>query len=87
MSHDEPHKTTDDKLVYMANQIATFFKSQPEGERAAGIAGHINKFWEQRMRRAFFAMIDKGDPRFDPLVVAAATHIKRPADVGQTTQA
>ncbi len=83
MSHDEPHKTTDDKLVYMATQIATFFKSQPEAEQSAGIAGHINKFWEQRMRRAFFAMIDQGDPRFDPLVVKAAALIKRPAEVKQ----
>lgn len=83
MSHDEPHKTTDDKLVYMANQIATFFKSQPEAERPKGVADHINKFWEQRMRRAFFAMIDKGDPRFDPLVVQAAPLIKRPAEIAK----
>ncbi|WP_075291619.1 formate dehydrogenase subunit delta [Pararhizobium arenae] len=83
MSHDQPHKTTDDKLIYMANQIATFFKSQPEGEQVKGISGHINKFWEQRMRRAFFVMIDQGDSRFDPLVVKAAALIKRPAEVKQ----
>ena len=43
---------TNGKLVRMANQIATFFKSQPEAERVPGIATHINKFWEPRMRKA-----------------------------------
>ena len=27
-----------DKIVRMANQIATFFHSQPQAERAAGVA-------------------------------------------------
>ncbi|MGG2474419.1 formate dehydrogenase subunit delta, partial [Rhizobium sp. BR5] len=30
----------------MANQIATFFLSQPEDIRVDGVATHINKFWE-----------------------------------------
>ena len=33
---------------------ATFFKSYPEKEALEGIAEHINKFWEPRMRRMFF---------------------------------
>lgn len=74
MSHD--HIT--EKLIRMANQIATFFKSQPEGERLAGIAMHINKFWEPRMRRQFFELIDAGAEGFDPLVIEAATLIRRP---------
>jgi formate dehydrogenase subunit delta len=71
---------TSDKLVRMANQIATFFKSQPEAERVAGISTHINKFWESRMRREFFALIDKGGAGFDPLVLEAAAHIRRPEE-------
>ncbi|MBB5515865.1 formate dehydrogenase subunit delta [Rubricella aquisinus] len=70
-----------DKTVRMANQIATFFKSQPETERLTGIADHINQFWEPRMRTELFAMLDAGDvARFDPLVIQAAeTLIRRPA--------
>ena len=63
---------TDEKLVRMANQIATFFLSQPEDVRIEGVATHINKFWEPRMRRRFFEMVDAGAGDFLPLVLAAS---------------
>ncbi|NSY46043.1 formate dehydrogenase subunit delta [Agrobacterium tumefaciens] len=69
---------TDEKLVRMANQIATFFLSQPEDIRVEGVATHINKFWEPRMRKRFFEMVDAGAGEFLPLVLAAALKIKRP---------
>lgn len=60
-------------LITMANQIGAFFASMPERDEAlAGIADHIRRFWEPRMRRAFFAALD--DPQdeaarnLDPLV-------------------
>lgn len=77
------HEGTHEKLVRMANQIATFFHSQPEAERVEGVAGHINKFWESRMRRQFFEMIEKGDAGFDPLVVKAAALIRKPDPANQ----
>ncbi|KRB26442.1 MULTISPECIES: formate dehydrogenase subunit delta [Mesorhizobium] len=78
MSHDEDHITsTSEKLVRMANQIATFFHSRPREEGVASVAEHINKFWEPRMRRQFFEMLDSGEG-FDELVVAASARIKRP---------
>lgn len=73
----EEQPMSHDKIVRMANQIATFFKSQPESERAAGIANHINKFWEPRMRRQFFTHLEN-DAAFDPLVKDAARLVKRP---------
>ena len=61
MSHDEDHiLSTRERLVLMANQIATFFRSKPHEEGVAGVAEHINKFWEPRMRRQLFEMIDAG---------------------------
>ncbi|AUG51455.1 formate dehydrogenase subunit delta [Thalassospira marina] len=66
-----------EKLVYMANQIATFFKSQPAETAVPGISGHINDFWEPRMRSALFAHIEKGGDGLDPLVLAAAPHIRK----------
>ncbi len=74
MSHDQGQE----KLVRMANQIATFFMSQPEAERASGVATHINKFWEPRMRRHLFDRLDEGADGLMPLVVEASAMINRP---------
>lgn len=72
------HSQTDEKLVRMANQIATFFLSQPKGVQIEGVATHINKFWEPRMRRRFFELIDRGDCPFLPLVIDASARVRRP---------
>ena len=57
MSHDQS-----EKLVRMANQIGKFFASQREEIRVPGIAEHIQKFWEPRMRNQIFAHLDAGGP-------------------------
>ena len=76
---DKPHGKTETKLIYMANQIATFFKTQPASEAVNGVATHINKFWEPRMQRQLFELIDHGDSGLSPLVLEAAPLIHRPA--------
>ena len=71
--------STDEKLVRMANQIATFFHSQPREDGPLGVATHINKFWEPRMRRAFFDIVDnRGGEGLDGLVLQAVPLIRRP---------
>lgn len=67
------------KLAYMANQIAKFFASKPHAEGVAGVAAHINDFWEPRMRRHLFEQVDAGGTGLHPLVMEAATTIRRPA--------
>ncbi len=67
-----------EKLVYMANQIATFFESQPQDTAADGVAAHINEFWEPRMRAQLFEILEQGDSGLKPLVVQAATDIRKP---------
>jgi formate dehydrogenase subunit delta len=48
-----------DNLVDMANRIGEFFESMPDHEEApAGIADHIRRFWEPRMRSALLAVLD-----------------------------
>ncbi|SDE84518.1 formate dehydrogenase subunit delta [Limimaricola pyoseonensis] len=49
---------TDTKLIRMANQIATFFESQPPGDRAERVAAHLRSYWEPRMRDRLFAMME-----------------------------
>jgi formate dehydrogenase subunit delta len=65
-SSDEAAHTTDDKLVYMANQVGTFFKSQDAETASAKIAEHITKFWDPRMRRAIIAHLNAGGAGLDP---------------------
>ncbi len=49
------------KLVAMANQIASFFATEPVRAIAIeGVTGHIKRFWEPRMRRELLAMHDAG---------------------------
>jgi formate dehydrogenase subunit delta len=66
-----------DRLLHMANQIATYFRSKPHAEGVAGIADHINKFWEPRMRAKLFAVIAAGGDGLDPLVLEAAPNIRK----------
>ena len=55
------------KIVRMANQIGTFFESKPHQEGVHGVAEHINKFWEPRMRRHFFEIVDAGGEGLKPI--------------------
>lgn len=88
MSHDEGHMmSTREKLVRMANQIAAFFHSRPREEGVAGVAEHINKFWEPRMRRHFFEVFDAGGEGLKPIVLEAAAQIRRPTQHATKEQA
>ena len=48
-------------LVHMANQIGEFFSAYPDRNEALdGIANHIRKFWEPRMRLKLLESMDQG---------------------------
>lgn len=67
-----------EKMVTMANQIATFFQTQPGTDQADRFAAHINDFWEPRMRRQYLDHIAAGGDGLLPLAVEAADRIKEP---------
>jgi formate dehydrogenase subunit delta len=47
-------------LVHMANRIGEFFQAMPDHEEALqGVATHIRKFWDPRMRRELLAYVDQ----------------------------
>lgn len=52
-----------DKLVRMANQIATFFATQPGRDQAERVAAHLKDFWGPEMRAALKAQAD--DPKVE----------------------
>jgi formate dehydrogenase subunit delta len=66
-----------DRLIYMANQIGKFFESQGEGKAVPGIADHIHKFWDPRMRKAIFAHLDAGGAGLDPQVQRALESLRQ----------
>jgi len=64
-----------DKLVMMANQIATFYESQPEPDRSAGTLAHLKDFWDPRMKAALKAIAAAPDNGLSPLALAAAQNL------------
>lgn len=60
-----------EKMVHMANQIATFFKTQ-QGDATEKVAAHISDFWEPRMREQLRDYVDhQGGVGLDHVVVDA----------------
>ena len=69
-----------ENLVSMANQIGEFFAAYPDRQEASeGIATHIQKFWEPRMRLRLIDAVTAGEaPELMPLVSdAIQTHQKK----------
>ena len=66
-----------DRLVYMANQIGSFFKSQGPDAIVPGVVDHIHKFWDPRMRKMIFAHLDAGGAGLDPKVRDAIAELKK----------
>ena len=62
-----------DNLVRMANRIGDFFEAMPDADEARdGIAQHLKRFWEPRMRREIVAHVDAaGESDLKPIVIEA----------------
>jgi formate dehydrogenase subunit delta len=59
-----------EKLVRMANQIVSFFRSYPDDQAIHGIHDHLVAFWTPGMRAALLAYANCGQ-ELDSLVVKA----------------
>ena len=64
------------KLVSMANQIASFFRPYSEEQAVAGIAEHIAKFWDHKMRSSILEHLDQGGIGLEPNVQTALARLK-----------
>lgn len=62
-----------DNLIRMANRIGDFFEAMPDADEArAGIAQHLKRFWEPRMRREIVAYVDAAPAaELKPIVIEA----------------
>jgi formate dehydrogenase subunit delta len=61
-----------EKLVRMANQIATFFDSQPGEDAAERTALHLRDFWDPRMRARLSRAVEAGEAAGLSLTARAA---------------
>ncbi|MDC8013610.1 formate dehydrogenase subunit delta [Tahibacter soli] len=65
-----------ERLVQMANDIGRYFAAEPDREEAvAGIAGHLKRFWEPRMRTAILAHLAAGGEGLDDLARAGVERL------------
>jgi formate dehydrogenase subunit delta len=60
-----------DKMVRMANQIATFFQTQPGVDAAAKVRDHLTDYWEPRMRQQLCDYVSDGGEGLDVAVISA----------------
>lgn len=71
---------TDVKLVRMANQIASFFDTQPGKEPVEATARHLVEFWDPRMRAQLAMILEEGGEGLCPTAHAAAERLARMQD-------
>lgn len=82
-------KSTGEKLVYMANQIGSFFQSYPHDQAVIGIKEHIHKFWDHRMLDQIYTIMDRPDHglkqnAFEALQTLKGAKTRAPSDLGAT---
>lgn len=67
--------STPEKLVRMANQIASFFATQPGDKAVAATAQHLRDFWDPSMIEGLGALLKTGNPGLDPVALRAAEEV------------
>ena len=71
------------RLVKMANEIGAYFEAYPDRQQAVdGVADHLRRFWEPRMRRELVDYVRRGDGSLRNLVLEAAAILEKEAPAG-----
>ncbi len=66
-----------ERLVRMANDIGNFFKAEPDHATAVnGVATHLKRFWDPRMRKEIVAYVDGGGAGLMDLVREAVLKLR-----------
>ena len=76
---------TDEKLVYMANQIAANFVAMRIADPAGATAEHIARYWDPGMKQRIFARVVEGENGLEPIAESAVRSLMNAA--GLTGQA
>jgi formate dehydrogenase subunit delta len=66
-------------LVRMANDIAHFYAGEPDREEAVnGVASHLKRFWDPRMRRQIIEHLAAGGEGLEDLAREAVGRLPMP---------
>ena len=68
--------STEDRLVYMANQIARNFAVRGDAAAALATADHIAAFWDPSMKRRIFARSEAPGSGLGPVAMRAIVHLQ-----------
>lgn len=74
-------RESEQRLVTMANQIARNLASRGDETAAAATADHIATFWDPRMKKSAFALLDNAEAAFLPIARAALETLAAGAEV------
>ncbi|WP_231639155.1 formate dehydrogenase subunit delta [Sphingomonas profundi] len=69
--------STEQRLAYMADQIARNFAALGHERAITATADHIASFWDPRMKRLAFALLDGERPSWLTTAAASALHLLR----------
>ena len=79
--------SNEERLVYMANQIARAFQAIGHDAAAAATADHIASFWDPRMKAQIFDLMDRGAADLSPPARAAVVSLRRDGAPAHQTRA
>jgi formate dehydrogenase subunit delta len=70
-----------ERLITMANDIATYFAVEPDHASAVeGISDHLTKFWDPVMRRQLKSYTMQGGEGLLPLAAEAVAALTMPSE-------
>ena len=67
----------DERLVYMANQIARNFMVEGEAQAVAATAEHLKKFWDPRMKSRILMALREGNANLLPVTKLALEELSK----------
>ena len=79
--------STDDKLIYMANQIAREFDNQHPREAANATWDHLWHFWDPRMQAMITRYLAEDGERLSETAKAAVAKLAKPLEPQPRTKA
>jgi formate dehydrogenase subunit delta len=62
--------------IRMINQIVAHFGYLPTDQATTAVAEHVRKFWDPRMKRRLFELVDSDGGEFETVAMAAAALLR-----------